>query len=132
MRHHATLKWEQQLDKAMQELDHVLEEQFAGKYSRHPARPKRGTTAHHSHDGLLGIYANFTMGIGSQKGKGYVVDIKLVTLENVPTKVRKSIEDTALSELETLLPKYFPSVDLDIAKDGPVIKIYGDLSLGTV
>jgi hypothetical protein len=130
MRHHSAIKWEEQLDKAMRELDHFLEEKFKGQYVLHPARPMRGKTTNPSQDGLFSIAANFSLGLGSQRGKGYVVDIKLVTLQNVSDTVRDEIEDMALEKLDELLPTYFPNVDLDISKDGPVLKIYGDLSLG--
>lgn len=131
MRHHAAIKWEDQLDKAMRELDQFLEEKYQGQYILHPARPKRGDTINPSQDGLFNVAANFSLGLGSEIGKGYVVDIKLVTLQKVPDDVRDEIEDIALQKLKELLPKYFDT-RLDISKDGTVLKIYGDLSLGKV
>ena len=130
MRHHAAEEWEARLDAAMHELDAILEEKYAGKYVLHPARPRRGRTANPSHDGLFSVAANFSLGLGSQVGKGYVVDIKMVTLQNVSPSVREAIERQALDTLQKLLPKYFPETKLEIAKDGNVIKIHGDLSLG--
>ncbi len=132
MRHFSAVAWEKKLDQAMRELDRFFEEKYSGRYTLHPARPPRGKTANPAHDGLVGINANFTLGIGSEIGKGYVVNIKVMTLEKVPDKVRDEIEDIAMEKLRELLPKYFPDVKLDIAKDGPVLKIYGDLSLGEV
>jgi hypothetical protein len=132
MRHHSAIKWEEQLDKAMRELDHFLEEKFKGQYVLHPARPRQGKTTNPSQDGLFSIAANFSLGLGSEIGKGYVVDIKLVTLQSIPKETREEIENMAMEKLDELLPKYFPDVDLDISKDGPVLKIHGDLSLGNV
>lgn len=131
MRHAAAEEWEKRLDQVMHELDAFLEEKYAGTYFLHPARPVRGRTANPSHDGLFSINANFTLGLGSTIGKGYVVDIRLVTLEHVSAAVRDEIEDVAKQKLVTLIPKYFPDTQLHVKKDGSVLKIYGDLSLGT-
>ncbi len=130
MRHSAAVKWEEQLDDAMHELDRFLEDKYSGQYVLHPARPQRGKTTNPSQDGLFSIAANFSLGLGSKIGKGYVVDIKLVTLEKVSDDVRNEIEQIALEKLGELLPQYFPGVHLDITKDGSVLKVYGDLSLG--
>ena len=132
MRHHSAIKWEKQLDKAMHELDHFLEEKYKGQYILHPARPMRGKTTNPSQDGLFSIAANFSLGLGSEFGKGYVVDIKLVTLQNISEDVRDEIERVAMQKLKELLPQYFPETALDISIDGPVLKIHGDLSLGKV
>ena len=130
MRHFAAEQWEARLDAVMHELDVFLEEKYAGAYTLHPARPRRGKTANPAQDGLFGITANFSLGLGSNVGKGYVVDIKLVTLQHVPEDVRDQIEAEAMQKLETLLPKYFPETNLQITMDGNIVKIYGDLKLG--
>jgi len=132
MRHHAAIKWEARLDKVMRELDAYLEEKYKGEYILHPARPVQGETANPSYDGLFSIHANFTLGLGSKIGKGYAVDVKLMTLQHVPDDVRDEIENVAQEKLEDLLPKYFPEIELHIDQDGPVLKIHGDLSLGNV
>jgi hypothetical protein len=132
MRHSAAEKWEERLDRAMRQVDHVLEGKYGGLYSLHPSRPARGTTAHPSQDGLFSILAVFTLGLGSEIGKGYIVDIKMRTLEEIPSHVRKEIEHTTTILLKKYLPDVFPDAKLEIGKDGPVIKIHGDLSLGTV
>ncbi len=130
MRHFAAEQWEARLDEVMHELDVFLEEKYAGAYTLHPARPRRGKTANPAQDGLFGITANFSLGLGSSVGKGYVVDIKLVTLQHVQEDVRDKIEAEAMQKLEALLPKYFPETNLRIAMDGNIVKIYGDLKLG--
>ena len=130
MRHFAAEQWEARLDAVMHELDAYLEEKYAGAYTLHPARPRRGKTANPAQDGLFGITANFSLGLGSNVGKGYVVDIRVVTLQNVPEKVREQIEVEAMQKLKALLPKYFPETNLQIAMDGNIVKIYGDLKLG--
>lgn len=131
MRHPKAEKWEAELDKAMHELDHFFEIKYAGKYQLHPARRTKGATANPSHDGLFSIVAGFTMGLGSELGKGYVVDIKLMTLEKIDPAIIDEIENEAIKKLGLILPKYFPATQLDIGRDGKTIKIHGDLSLGT-
>jgi len=130
VRHHAAIKWEEKLDQAMQELDRFLEDKYNGRYLLHPARPERGKTTNPSQDGLFSITANFSLGLGSKIGKGYVVDIKLVTLQSVPDDILDEIQNIAQEKLAELLPRYFPTTRLDISRDGPILKIYGDLSLG--
>ena len=132
MRHHSVIAWEARLDSIMAEIDHFLEEKYHGQYSLHPARPRRGKTANPSHDGLFSINANFTLGLGSNAGKGYIVDIRMVTLENIPDHIRDEIRDLVQEKLRQLLPTQFPGSDLQVDKDGPVLKIHGDLSLGKV
>lgn len=132
MRHHAVLEWEARLDGAMRELDALLEERYEGKYVLHPARLEKGAAANPVQDGLFSVTASFTLGLGSTIGKGYVVDIKVVTLQPVEEQVRDEIETLAQERLAELLPKYFPDAELNIARDGRVLKIFGDLSLGKV
>ena len=132
MRHHSVLAWEARLDSIMREIDRFLEEKYHGEYVLHPARLQRGKTANPSYDGLFSITANFTLGLGSSVGKGYVIDIKMVTLENIPEKVRDEIENIVQEKLRQLLPAQFPETELHVDKDGRVLKIHGDLSLGKV
>lgn len=132
MRHRSAEEWEARLDAVMQELDQFLEEKYQGRYELHPARLPSGVAAHPSHDGLFSILAAFTLGIGSRTGKGYIVDIKLKTLEDVPAEVVEEIEQTAIKFIGERLPQIFPEAELNIEMDGPVIKIHGDLSLGMV
>lgn len=130
MRHYSVEQWEVRLDQMMQELDHLLEDKFQGVYYLHPARPERGETANPTADGLFNITAAFTLGLGSKLGKGYVVDIRLATLDSVSAQVRREVEAIALENLNRLLPQYFPDQKLNITQDGDVLKIHGDLSLG--
>jgi hypothetical protein len=128
---HPLLKeWESQLDQAIDELDKMLEKKYKGLYKLHPARRKRGVTANPSHDGLFSINAQFSLGLGSELGKGYVVDIKMVTLEKVSEKKRDEVEEYAYQKLKIILPQHFKGTNLSLAKDGNVLKIHGDLSLG--
>lgn len=132
MQHPSLIAWEKTLKKILDHLDDTLEDQFGNQYRLHPARPKRGKTSNKSHDGLFDITANFTLGLGSPKGKGYVIDIHLSTLEKIPEDVYDRIEDLTIEKLRTALKEHFPDKSLQVDKDGKVIKLYGDLSLGQV
>ena len=130
MRHQSVEEWEQSLNKLMNDLDDFLEQKFNGEYKLHPVRRRRGTTSNKSQDGLFSIVANFSLGIGSEFGRGYVVDVHLATLENISKVNSQEIENAALQRLKKKLPVFFPSKKLFVEKDGNLIKIHGDLSLG--
>ncbi|HDQ44974.1 MAG TPA: hypothetical protein ENN17_05660 [bacterium] len=124
--------WEQKLKRLLDDLDEVLEDAYGHKYHLHPARRGRGATANRSHDGLFDITANFTLGLGSERGKGYVIDIRMVTLEKISEEVRTRIEELAMRHIQKKLKEFFPDRDLWIDRDGHLLKLHGDLSLGTV
>lgn len=125
-------KIEKRIYDLLNEVDHALEDKYSNKYRLHPARPERGQTSNPTRDGLINITAKFTTGIGSKHGKGYNVDIKLKTLENVDDGVKDEIDEIALKLIKAKLPEFFPERDLEISRDGNVIKIYGDFFLGSV
>lgn len=130
MRHPKLVEWERKLTETLNTIDDYLEDVYGSMFQLHPARASRGSASNKSHDGLFNIGASFTAGYGSQYGRGYVVDIDFVTLDKVPKDVQEKIELEAMDKLKQELPKHFPGRDLEIDKDGNVIKIHGDLSLG--
>ena len=130
IQHPALDRWEKKLKAVLDELDDTLEEKFGKDYDLHPARPDRGKTANKAHDGLFDIVASFTLGTGSKYGRGYVIDVDMATLDHVPSDAQKKIDDFALKKLRETLPEHFPGTNLNVHKDGNVIKIHGDLSLG--
>jgi len=132
MRHPNVIVWEKTLKSVLDEIDILLEERYGNKYDLHPARRKNGSTSNRSHDGLFDIRGDFTLGLGSEKGRGYIVDIDLKTLDNIPKNVIDMIEIDTIKELKDRLSKAFPDKELTVVKDGNVIKIVGDLSLGNV
>ncbi len=132
MQHPSLAKWEEKLNKMIKEVDQYLEDRHGHRFKLHPARPRRGETANPRSNGLFGVSANFSLGLGSQKGKGYIIDVNMVTLEQVSSKERQDIEQEAMQKINELLPSYFPDVDLSASRDGNVIKIHGDISLGDV
>ncbi len=113
-------------------IDSFLEDAYGSCYALHPSRPAKGTTSSGEHDGLFNIGVSFSAGFGSKFGKGYVIDVEMVTLEEVPTDVRKKIEEEVVRELNRLLPVYFPERKLFVGHEGNLYKIYGDFFLGSL
>ncbi len=130
--HPKVRKWEQKLKEICDEIDDYLEDTYGTLYPLHPSRADRGATSNKEHDGLFNIGASFTPGFGSRYGRGYVVDIDMVTLDDVPEDVQKKIEKDVLDLFNANLPLHFPGRNLRIDIDRNTIKIHGDLSLGTV
>jgi hypothetical protein len=113
-------------------LDHELEAEYSGQYPLHPSRPKNGATANPEADGLFNIGAAFSAGFGSKHGPGYVVEIRLSTLAEVPESVRDEIKQKVFQGLEKRLPQAFPGKGLHISEENDIIRIHGDLSLDGV
>ena len=122
-------EWEERLYTLLREIDGALEDKYGKLYPLHPARPQRGETANPQYDGLFRITASYSAGYGSKLGPGYIFRVELVTFEMVPDTVRQTIESEAIQMAEDGLKRIFPERELSIARDGNVIKIYGDLSL---
>lgn len=132
MRHPKAVEWERKLKKVFDEIDTYVEETYAKKYPLHPARARYRTTSNPEHDGLFSVGAAFSAGFGSKYGPGYIVDVHMVTLSDIPEEVRETIEKEVVAKLREELPRMFPGRNLKVERDGPVFKIYGDLSLGKV
>lgn len=132
MQHHASRKIELTLRHLFGEVDAFLEDRFGDRHSLHPARAPRGTTSYYAQDGLFDVGASFSAGYGSRFGRGYVIDVRMVTLELVPEAEREEVIDAAVEKVRELLPRYFPDRDLAVSHDRQVFKIHGDLSLGRV
>jgi hypothetical protein len=131
-RHPSAIAWEDKLKAIFDQIDDWFEERYGHVYSLHPARAERGETSNKEDSGLFNIGAAYTAGFGSKHGPGYVVDVKLATLENVPKDIRAQVEKKVVEFLREELPKAFPDKELKVKKDGSVYKIFGDLSLGDV
>ena len=83
-------------------------------------------------DGLFNIGADFTSGDGSRLGRGYVVQVWMSTLDHVPGEARRQIEADVEQLVREKLPSAFPGRDLRLERDGNLLKIIGDTSLGSV
>ena len=120
--------WEYRLKLLFDEIDDRLEDTYGPLFSIHPSRQKRGRTSSKEQDGLFNVGASFSAGFGSRFGRGYVVDIDVVTLESVPDSIRERIEQDVYDLLTEKLGDYFPEQQLTVNRDGNVMKIHGDLS----
>ena len=112
------------------EVDHYIEELYCGKYRLHPARPLRGETSNPEADGLFNLGARFTPGFGSELGRGYIIDVKISTLERIDDKTRRKIQTAVAKKAEELLPVHFPERKLIVQRDIKNYKILGDFCLG--
>ena len=126
-------RWEHRLKQVFDEIDTEFEaEGVYRKFTRHPNRPPAFATSNREDDGLFDLGAAFTVGIGSAHGPGYVVQARIATLDDVPAAIQKKFEAEVVRRLRKKLPRAFPGVSLHVDRDGPVYKIHGDLSLGTL
>lgn len=122
-------EWEDTLKKIFDIIDDHLEDKYGYLYPLHPARAKRGRTSNKSSDGLFNIGAAFSAGFGSGYGRGWVVDVSMVTLSKVPEEIKQKIYIEVTEELKRFLEEYYPERDIKVAKDGNVFKIFGELGL---
>lgn len=121
---------ESKLSQLCQDLDNHLEDEYGSRYAIHPNRMKRGTGSNPRFDGLFSTSLAFTLGYGSKTGRGYVLEVDIRTLDRVSPSERREIEDEAFSFVEGDLATRFPDRDLSIVRDGNLMKIVGDFSLG--
>lgn len=129
MRHGKVERWEARLRQVFARIDADLEARYGDLWPRHPARPAHGTTANHEADGLFDLGAAFALAPGSAHGPGYVVEVRIATLAQVPETLRRQIETEVADRLRAGLREAFPGKALSVVRDGPVYRITGDLSL---
>lgn len=123
-------RWDAKLKAVFDEIDRELESLDGLKHvPLHPVRPAAGATSNPEDDGVLEIGANYTVGIGSKYGPGYVLRVRVATLEAVPEEGYQVLEERVVEMLREKLPKAFPNANLKVDLDGEVYKIHGDLSL---
>lgn len=132
MRHTKMIAWERTMKAMFDEIDDRLEDKYGKEFPLHPNRSDRGKTANKEMDGLFNVGADFTAGYGSRYGRGYVIQVRMSTLEHIPVKIRKSIEADVEKMVREKLPIFFPGRNLVLERDGGLLKITGDLSLGSV
>ena len=132
MRHTKAIAWEKKLKSLFDRIDDFLEEKYGQHLPLHPARASRGSTSSKDHDGLFNVGASFSMGIGSKLGPGYVLEVRISTLAQIPPAMKSAIDEDVVGIVRERLGSTFPGKDLRIDRDGSVYKIHGDLSLGKV
>ncbi|QQO09048.1 hypothetical protein [Breznakiella homolactica] len=122
--------FEKQLDALFHEIDNILEDHWGDCFPLHPNRPKRGATDNPEMDGLFEIAPDFTAGLSSEHGRGYIVSFRVATLDKVPYEQFEGFMAEAAKLLQQKLPDYFPDRKLEVVRDGKRFKIIGDFSLG--
>jgi len=132
MNHPKMVEFENRLKKLFDEVDDYIEDLYGDQYVLHPVRPMRGQTANPESDGLFNIGAVFTPGFNSEKGRGYLIDVAMSTLEKVDDDLRIVIYEVTADKVGELLPRYFPERKLTVERDKNHFKIQGDFSLGNV
>jgi hypothetical protein len=130
--HPKLVAFDKELEKLFHEIDEVIEDHWGKSFSRHPNRPAQGETENPEMDGLFEIAPDFTPGIGSEKGRGYIVSFRVATLEKVNPEQFEFLMEEAAMLIRKKLPKYFPERNLAVVRDGKRFKIIGDFSLGNV
>ena len=129
---HRSAEFDRTLKALFDDVDDLLEDRYGGRYPLHPNRPSRGSTANKESDGLFNIGASFSPGFGSSSGRGYTIDVEMVTLAHVPDEVEEEIHQVAIEAIRQRLPKFFPNRELDVERDGRIFKIVGDFRLGSL
>jgi len=132
MQHPKLIAWEKRLKGLFDEIDNWLEDHYGSDYPLHPNRAARGETANVAMDGLFNIGAYFTSGFGSQLGRGYIIKMRMSTLADIPEEVRENIKRDIERLVAEKLPEVFPDRKLNLERDGDLLKIIGDFSLGSV
>jgi hypothetical protein len=130
--HPKLTKFTETLDALIAEVDDFLEDEWGTVFTLHPNRPERGATHNPEMDGLFEITADFTPGIGSEKGRGYIISFRAATLEKIPPEQFEYLMGEAAVLIRMKLPEFFPGRDLKIVRDGKCFKIVGDFSLGEI
>jgi hypothetical protein len=122
-------KWEKNLRRIFDEIDDHLEDTYGEMYPLHPARAPRGHTANKSHDGLFNVGAAFSAGYGSKFGRGWVVDIRMVTLSEIEGEVKEKIHSEVAEKVRDRLKETYPEQEIRVEQDGNIFKIFGDIDL---
>jgi hypothetical protein len=130
--HPKLVAFNEQLEKLFHEVDEILEDHWGASFSPHPNRPLRGATENPEMDGLFNIAPDFTPGIGSEKGRGYIISLKVSTLDRVTPEQFEFLMTEAAMLIKKKLPAYFPGRNLEVIRDGRRFKIIGDFSLGDI
>ncbi len=129
MRHFKAQEWEQQLKRIFDEIDKELERMHGDRFNLHPARSPEGSTTNPETDGLFNVGASYSAGFGSKLGPGYVVDIRLSTLQRIPKTLKVELRDQVQAMLLEKIPSAFPGKALFVDRERNHLRIHGDLSL---
>ena len=128
--HPKQVELESKMRKLCDDLDRYLEDTFGDAYPLHPNRLERGKASSVAYDGLFSTGTQFTLGYGSEHGRGYIISVEIRTLALVPKNKKQAIEEAAMEYIRKILPIYFPHRAIELKQDGNVYKLVGDFSLG--
>lgn len=129
MQHAKIIKWEHKLKRVFDEIDAELEQHYADRFKRQPNRLEEGTTSNPEMDGLFNVGASYSAGFDSKFGPGYVVDIRLSTLQRIPPVLTQELREKVQAMLIEKLPTAFPGKTLHVDTEQEHLRIHGDLSL---
>jgi hypothetical protein len=129
--HPKMVEFTRTLEALFHEVDDDLEDLWGQSFVLHPNRPGRGETFNPEMDGLFTIVPDFTVGLGSEQGRGYSISLKVATLETVTPEQFEYLMAKAAILIAAKMPRYFPGRELKVVRDGKRFKITGDFSLGT-
>lgn len=118
-------KWEAFLRKSFDQIDARLEREYGDLYPLHPNRPAAGQTSSSDRDGLFNIGAAFSAGYGSRYGRGWVVEVDMVTLSRVDAERQEEIENYVARLLREKISERYPEAEIRVERDGAVYKIIG-------
>jgi hypothetical protein len=95
--HPKLVEFNRRMEKLFHEVDEAIEDRWGQSFSLHPNRPLRGQTENPEMDGLFEIAPDFTPGIGSEWGRGYIVSFRVATLDRVtPVQFDCLLEEAAV------------------------------------
>ena len=120
-------KWEGQMRLALDEADAALERKYSSILTRRPNRPENGTTVNPMYDGIFSLDAKFSLGISTQDGPGYTVDLRTSCVEYVSSEMHGQMLNEAAVLLEEALKKVFPDKQLAVTRKGNILRITGDM-----
>ena len=74
-------------------------------------------------------YPSLPPGCGSTYGRGYIIEVGMVTRQTIPGEVREDIESAVINHLRPELALASPNSELHVERDGPIYKIHGNINL---
>lgn len=124
--------WDRALQEAVEAVDQEMERRYGHTFRLRYNRPEVGTTCNPQMDGLFNIGIQFTLGYGSDLGRGYLLDVQVASRDDPGEALRHRWEDEAAHLLRDELGRIFPGRELRLLRDGRNYKLVGDFSLGPV
>jgi len=120
---------EEQFAQLERGIDEHLEDMFGQRLALHPSRMPRGSGSNPINDGLFSATIIFSMGYGTQYGRGYIVNIGVSTLDYVDPELKDQIMNEAFHFVSAHCTDYLPDRSIKVVRDQGMIKLIGDFSL---